>query len=307
MPTPQLPPAQSPTFYPLEHLSLVGIQGSDAQTFLQGQGTQDYRRLADTGALPGAFCTPKGRAVSNVWNVLIEAEPTHIKLVLHASTAPALHQHLSKYIPFFRGSKLSDDQLNYHGLGLSGDGTRALLSDWFGAEANNGVWTRSGHFAFALPDGRAQLWLDARANNYEDWLGRVEGFAIQPTAVWQQLDIAASQPWLESAQSGSFVPQALGLEDNDGISFRKGCYTGQEVVARLHFKGQSKRGLVRLSWQGDAAPESTTLYGEKGPAGEWINWTPTADGGVGLAVIRDVETPPALFIDEQRQCAASVY
>lgn len=294
------------TFYPLDHLSLLDISGSDALTFLQGQGTQDYRRLNDIGALPGAFCTPKGRAVSNVWNVLLAAEPTQLKLVLHASTAPLLQQHLAKYIPFFRGSKLTDDRLNYHGLGMTGDGDAALLNDWFGAPAHNGVWSRHGHFAFALPDGRSQLWLDARADSYEDWLTRIEQYAIEPTSVWQQLDIAAAQPWVEAAQSGTFVPQTLGLEDSDGISFRKGCYTGQEVVARLHFKGQSKRGLVRVQWQGDAEPTGTDLLGDKGPAGEWVNWTKTKNGGVGLAVIRNIETPPALFIDTERQTTAQV-
>ncbi|WP_108125967.1 YgfZ/GcvT domain-containing protein [Saccharospirillum mangrovi] len=294
------------TFYPLEHLSLLGIQGSDALTFLQGQGTQDYRRLSETSALPGAFCTPKGRAVSNVWNVLLEAEPAHLKLVLHASTAPLLQQHLAKYIPFFRGSKLTDDRLNYHGLGITGDGDAALMNDWFGAPAHHGVWTRNGHFAFALPDGRTQLWLDARADSYEDWLTRVEQYSIAPTSAWQQLDIAAAQPWIEAAQSGAFVPQTIGLEDSDGISFRKGCYTGQEVVARLHFKGQSKRGMVRVQWQGKAEPTGTELFGNTGPAGEWINWIGTDSGGAGLAVVRNIEAPTPLFIDADRQIAVQV-
>ncbi|MFG1497724.1 hypothetical protein ABMA57_13915 [Saccharospirillum sp. HFRX-1] len=299
-------PTPQPHFYPLEHLSLIGLQGSDALTFLQGQGTQDYRLLTQSGALPGAFCTPKGRAVSNVWNVLIEPEPTHIKLVLHSTTAAALQQHLSKYIPFFRGSKLIDDSLNYHGLGIAGEGTDELLNDWFGPAADNGIWLRQGHFAFALPDGRAQLWLDARADNYEDWLERIEQQRIEPAEAWQKLDIAAAQPWVQAEQSGQFVPQMLGLEDVSGISFRKGCYTGQEVVARLHYKGQSKRGLLQVRWQGDVAPGGNDVFGEQGPAGEWVNWVRTEDGGEGLAVVRNIETPPPMFVDEQRQIALSV-
>lgn len=289
-------------FFPLEHLSLVGVEGSDALTFLQGQGTQDYRKLSEAGALPGAFCTPKGRTVSNVWNLLLESEPARLKLVLHATSSAALQQHLSKYIPFFRGSRLIDDSLNYHGLGVAGEGVDDLLDDWFGPARNN-IWQRHGHFAFALPDGRAQLWLDARSEHYEAWLERIEQQPVAPNEVWQRLDIAAGQPWVEAAQSGNFVPQVLGLEDVNGISFRKGCYTGQEVVARLHYKGQSKRGLIRLSWQGDADPASADLYGEKGAAGEWVNWVRTAEGGEGLAVIRNIETPPALFLDEARQLA----
>lgn len=296
-------PTQAPHFFPLQHLSLIGVQGSDALTFLQGQGTQDYRDLQHSGALPGAFCSAKGRTVSNVWNVLLEAEPTDLKLVLHASTAPLLQQHLAKYIAFFRGSMMTDDGLNYHGLGISGDGTQALLDDWFGPADAKGIWLRDGHFAFALPDDRAQLWLNARSDSYEDWLTRVEEHPIEPASVWQQLDIVAAQPWVEAAQSGQFVPQMLGLEDKQGISFRKGCYTGQEVVARLHYKGASKRGLIRLHWQGDAEPADTNLYGETGPGGEWINWVRTQSGGAGLAVIRNIETPPALFVDAERQVA----
>lgn len=296
-------PTPEPHFYPLEHLSLLGLQGSDALTFMQGQGTQDYRMLDQSGALPGAFCTPQGRAVSNVWNVLLAAEPAQLKLVLHSTTAAALNQHLNKYIPFFRGSKLSDDRLNYHGLGIAGNGIDALLHDWFGPAADNAVWQRHGHFAFKLPDDRAQLWLDARADSYEDWLTRIEQYPIEAVTAWQQLDIAAGQPWVEAAQSGQFVPQMLGLEDVNGISFRKGCYTGQEVVARLHYKGQSKRGLIRLRWQGNAEPADAKLFDDKGPAGEWVNWVRTETGGEGLAVIRNIETPPAMFVDEARQTA----
>lgn len=288
------------TFYPLDHLSLIGLEGSDTLNFLQGQGTQDYQRLAETGPLPGAFCNAKGRVVSNVWNVLLTTDPTRIKLVLHATAAEGLLRHLRKYIPFFRGSSMVDDHLHYHGLGISGRGASQLLNDWLG-EPVKGVWRRNGHFAFLMPDGRAQLWLDATAEDYENWLERVEQQHAEPCEVWQKLDIKAGYPWVLGEQQESFLPQMLNLDLIDGVSFRKGCYTGQEVVARLHYKGKAKRRLRLLSWTGDQRPQAPTLFDEKGPGGDWVNWQIVDNEGIGLAVIKDTETPPRLFLDESRR------
>lgn len=290
----------TPTFYPLDHLTLVGIEGSDALNFLQGQGTQDYHRLADTGPRPGAFCNAKGRVVSNVWNVLLDADPARVKLVLHASASDGLQRHLGKYIPFFRGSRLVDDHLHYHGLGLTAADSGAVLDEWLGAP-HRGVWQRDGHFAFQLPDGRAQLWLDARAGNYEDWLEHVEQQPVRPREEWQRLDLEACYPWVQGDQHEAFLPQTLNLDLLDGVSFRKGCYTGQEVIARLHYKGKAKRRLARLTWNTAEPPAGPQLYTDKGPGGDWVNWQATGDGGIGLAVVKETETPPRLFLDEGRR------
>ena len=288
------------TFFPLEHLSILGVSGSDALTFLQGQGTQDYNRLVETGPKPGAFCNAKGRVVANVWNVALATDPADVKLVIHASAAEGLHRHLKKYIPFFRGSHMADERLNYHGLGIVSPNSGELLDEWFGP-AKQGVWQRGGHFAFQLPDGRALLWLNAQAEDYETRLERIEGFPVRPTEDWQRLDIEAGYAWVTAEHQERFVPQMLGLDHLDGISFKKGCYTGQEVVARLHYKGQSKRGLSRLAWAEAEQPDSPNLYTETGNGGEWVNWLVTNGEGFGLAVIKDTEHPPRLFLDEGRR------
>ncbi|GGX69756.1 CAF17-like 4Fe-4S cluster assembly/insertion protein YgfZ [Saccharospirillum salsuginis] len=293
------------TFYPLDHLSILSIAGSDALSFLQGQGTQDYNRLTSSGPKPGAFCTPKGRVVANVWNLPLASDPAEVKLVISASASEGLQKHLKKYIPFFRGSRLADEHLHYHGLGVVAPNTGEVLDDWFG-EGEQGVWQRGGHFAFQLPDGRAQIWLNARADDYEDRLERVEAATVKPNEAWQRLDIEAGYAWVGADHQERFVPQMLNLDHLDGISFKKGCYTGQEVVARLHYKGQSKRGLSRLAWSGNTPPEGPNLFTEKGQGGEWVNWQAGEDGGVGLAVIKDTEHPPRLFLDEGRRVELKV-
>lgn len=288
------------TFYPLEHLCILGVAGTDALTFLQGQGTQDYLHLSDNGPQPGAFCTPKGRVVANVWNLVLATEPAEVKLVLSASACDGLQKHLKKYIPFFRGSRLTDERLHYHGVGLAGSNVEATLDDWLGP-GQHGIWQRNGHFAFILPDGRAHLWLDARADDYEAWLERIEQSSVLPCEAWQKLDIQAGYAWTEADHQERFVPQVLDLDHLNGIAFNKGCYTGQEVVARLHYKGKSKRGLARLTWTGDARPQDSTVYTDTGQGGEWVNWVSHRDGGSGLAVIKDTEQPPTLFLDEGRR------
>jgi folate-binding protein YgfZ len=287
-------------FYPLEHLAITGITGSDTLNFLQGQGTQDYLQLSQRPAMPGAFCNAKGRVVANVWNVLLQQEPADIKLISHVSSAPLLQSHLKKYIPFFRGSRLTDDRMAYHGLGVSG----AAVDEWLNASLGSGhagVWQQNGHFAFVLPDGRAQYWLLATADDYENRLAAIEQEKVHPCEHWQRLDIEAGYPWVDEHHHLSFVPQMLNLDELDGISFKKGCYTGQEVVARLHYKGQSKRTLFSLSWDNEARPERPNLYSETGSAGEWVNWVKTGDRGAGLAVMKSSDVTKVLFLDEDRR------
>ncbi|MCH8529676.1 MAG: hypothetical protein LAT65_02370 [Saccharospirillum sp.] len=287
--------------YPLEHLAITGFSGTDTLNFLQGQGTQDYLQMGERPALPGAFCNAKGRVVTNVWNLLLQQDPADIKLICHASSAPLLQAHLKKYLPFFRGSRMQDERLVFHGLGLSGP----AVTDWLNAslgQASKGVWQKQGHFAFVLPDGRAQYWLNATAEDYEDRLAAIEQETVCPGEVWQRLDIEAGYPWVEAHQHLSFIPQMLNLDTLEGVSFKKGCYTGQEVVARLHYKGQSKRTLGSLTWSGDAVPDSLNLYNETGPAGEWVNWVKPDDFGAGLAVLKSSDRDQPLFLDEGRRC-----
>ncbi len=293
-------PGETPAFYPLDHLAVLDITGTDALSFLQGQGTQDYLKRLPLEPLPGAFCTPKGRVVANVWNVLLATEPATVKLIVHRSATETLQRHLGKYIPFFRGSKLTEQSQALHGLGLSGPETEAWLTLTLG-EGNKGVWRKGSHFAFTLPDGRAQLWLDAMAADYEPLMDQIENARVRPTADWQRLDILAGYPWVDASLSGEFVPQSIGLEQLNGISFNKGCYTGQEVISRLHYKGQSKRGLQRLRWQGDIMPAGPEIYTATGTAGIWINWLAEGEQCLGLAMVKLTADTPALFLDSERQ------
>ncbi|WP_028669411.1 YgfZ/GcvT domain-containing protein [Saccharospirillum impatiens] len=293
-------PGDTPVFYPLDHLAVIDITGSDALNFLQGQGTQDYLKRLPREPLPGAFCTPKGRVVANVWNVLLASEPATVKLVTDRSSAETLGRHLGKYIPFFRGSKLTDQSQALHGLGLHGAQTDSWLTRVLG-NSIDGIWHKGGHFAFHLPDGRAQLWLDALAEDYEQLMEQIEHSRVQPPTDWQRLDILAGYPWVSASLTGAFVPQSIGLERLDGISFNKGCYTGQEVISRLHYKGQSKRGLQRLRWHGDAEPESADIYTQTGTAGTWINWVTGGEHCLGLAMIKQSTETPTLFLDSERQ------
>lgn len=298
--TDSVTPGEAPVFYPLEHLAVLDITGADALSFLQGQGTQDYLKRLPREPLPGAFCTPKGRVVANVWNVLLATEPATVKLVTDRSCAETLQRHLGKYIPFFRGSRLTDQSQALHGLGLYGPETQAWLNLTLG-EGNNGVWRKGGHFAFTLPDGRAQLWLDALADDYDPLLEQIENARVRPVADWQRLDILAGYPWVPASLTGEFVPQSIGLEQLDGISFNKGCYTGQEVISRLHYKGQSKRGLQRLRWKSDAMPAGQTIYTATSTAGTLINWVADGEQYLGLAMVKLAPDTPALYLDSERQ------
>jgi folate-binding protein YgfZ len=298
--TPADQPDTTTAFFRLEHLAVLDISGSDALTFLQGQGTQEYLKQLPQQPLPGAFCTAKGRVVANVWNVLVASDPATVKLVVHRSSAEPLRQHLAKYIPFFRGSKLTDESQTHHGVGLSGTDNHRWLTQSLG-DPELGVWRKGEHFAFVLPDGRCQLWLADTEDDFESLMARIEAAGIQASSHWQRLDILAGYPWVDASHTAEFVPQVIGLDRLHGISFDKGCYTGQEVIARLHYKGQSKRSLQRLAWQGSASPATSALYSEKGVGGTWVNWVTDGEHRLGLAIIKQTEPPQSLYLDADRQ------
>jgi len=283
------------TAYPLEHLAIVSIAGVDTKKFLQGQCTQDMSALQKDTAIPGAFCTAKGRTVSNVCLVDTDNSVPLIQMVCHQSSAEPLTSHLSKYIAFFRGTELKNNDRRYHGIGLSGTDSQSFI--------NSLQLSPKPHFSALLPDGRSMIWLDSLAGDYEQILEKIEELSFLPSTHWQKMDIENKILWLEALQTESWIPQNFNLDTTGGISFNKGCYTGQEVVARLHFKGQSKKRLYSLSWPSNTGLSVDKVYLEQGSAGDVVQTTTIQNQTYALAILKSESAEKALFIDEKRQVA----
>lgn len=209
-------------------LAAVSFRGRDARNFLQGYLTCDTADLRADALLPTALCNLKGRVVMNGW---CTAENEHdVLLVLHASLVDSVAQFLEPYLRFSRHTALADiraEVLLLASLDLEVEGGLAL-------DPRRRLFPIS-----ALPEGRA-LWEHHPHVSPQAWLAALTADGI---------------PLVSAAVSGTFLPQMLNLDTLGAIDFDKGCYLGQEVVARAQHRGQVKRRLIPLLWQGPAAPE----------------------------------------------------
>lgn len=223
---------------PLESFAILEVYGKDAERFLQGQCTAQLAHANETFAPLAAFCTPKGRMVANTR--IFRPEPERYWLIMHPSIVDALEQHLRKYSVFYKATLNVRTDIMLQGIHAS---STALMTYTAALPATlPGAWVHCGNNGYLLQiEGDACLiWIGTSECPYSLNGGNLA------QGEWQRLQIDAGIAWLQASQSDAWLPQMINWEALGGISFKKGCYTGQEVVARAHFRGQVKRRLMHL-------------------------------------------------------------
>ena len=275
-------------FSRLDHEGLLAVRGVDAAKFLQGQVTCNLSYLSPQRSSLGARCTPKGRMLSSFR--IIEDGDGYL-LAMAADLLEAQLADLKKYAVFSK-SALSDESAQWVRYGLSG-GDEVLNA--FGLELPaeaDAIARHEALLAVRLSDGRAELW--APADQAEALDQRLATQLAQKTVEhWLLAQIRAGIGQVVGATRELFIPQMINLQAVGGVSFKKGCYTGQEIVARMQYLGKLKRRLYRLSLnQGDApAPAPATelfspVHGSS--VGEVVLAAANDSGGVELlAVLTD--------------------
>jgi folate-binding protein YgfZ len=245
--------ADSAFFCPLSHEGVLAVRGADAAKFLQGQLTCNLNYLSDTQASLGARCTQKGRMQSS-FRILLQGDGVLLAMATEL-LEPQLAD-LKKYAVFSK-SKLTDESAAWARFGLANaDQALAGLGLELPAETDSVVRTDS-LIAIRVSPGRAELWTPAD-----------QGETVR-TQLAAQLEEAELNEWLLGqirAGIGQvmpqtrelFIPQMLNLQAVGGVSFKKGCYTGQEIVARMQYLGKLKRRLYRLSLNAAELPEPGT-------------------------------------------------
>lgn len=263
-------------FSVLPDLALLEISGPDSERFLQGQLTCDVAALQAGLWTLGACCTAKGRMVANF--VIGRQEQTFWLRLPHEQVA-ALRQHLSRYAVFFK-TTLTDRSDDWQVLGaVPARTTPALLTQ------PQPLQNVADGLELQWPDGRRERWLAGSAASHGADNGQ-----------WAAADIRQGLIWVTAASREQWVPQHIDWHHQGGISFRKGCYTGQEIVARLQYLGKSKKTVLQLhSEQPLSLAVLTPLQDEQGKAiGEVACWA----GQQGLAVINAGSLPNVLIADD---------
>ena len=288
---------------PLTERGLLRVTGSDAEKFLQAQITNDLRDVTAARSGPGAYCTPQGRMVANFRTL---RHGSDLELATVGDILPGLVERLT-YFRLRAQVVFEDCTGEIVQLGLAGPGgadalARASLDapgDLHGVTTRDGtrvvrVETEPERYEILAPAGSGpDLW-DALAG---------EGVAAVGPAAWRLLDVRGGIPWIHAANAEAFVPQMANLHAIDGISFTKGCFPGQEIVARLRYRGTLKRRMYRLRTAGarEPAPGDAVTTAAGRAAGKVVLSAPAPDAGHELLAVLPVdvaESAEDLFLSD---------
>jgi folate-binding protein YgfZ len=243
----------------LSHLGLIGVTGEDAQAFLQAQLSCDIKGLGREASSLGAYCSPKGRMLANF---LVWPEGGGYCLALSRSIVGPTAKRLGMFV--LRSKVVVADRTGERILiGAAGAAAERTLHAALGnvptrpqgvshGDRATVIRLASNRFLVAADPGRAvSLWTTLSGK-------------LRPvgTPCWEWLDIAAGIPLVTARTQDEFVPQMANLELLGGVSFQKGCYPGQEVVARTQYLGKAKRRLFLARVEGAEPRSGDLLYSE---------------------------------------------
>jgi folate-binding protein YgfZ len=291
-------PLSSTAIAPLPQYSIMEIAGLDAERFLQGQTSAQVTLANGEFAPLTAFCSPKGRVLAN--GQLMRVDETRYWLLLDIGVADPLHAHLAKYAPFY---KVEITRPETRIFGIVGEDAAAQVEAQLDVTAPV-AWAMAQSDAAVIlhhPGPTPRFMVVAPEDAALPAWKAFEGIATPVgNAVWRLQDIQAGLAWLGDSQRDSYLPQMINWEALGGISFRKGCYTGQEVVARAHFRGQVKKRLLRAQLENDTLPApGTPVHDADGKfQGDIVCAALNADGKAEvLAIITQRDEPRELNVD----------
>ena len=263
----------------LSHFGLIGFSGEEAQTFLHGQITNDLRGLRENAAVFAGYLSPKGRMLANF---LVMKRREDVLVMLPEALRESIQKRLTMFI--LRSKvKSRDAGTEWVRLGVNGADAAALVAEVLGVAAPEGMMALAqGEQAFALRlgDGRFDLFIapDAAPAAWEKLTARAR--PVGATA-WDWLMVQTGVPVVLPQTQDHFVPQMANMEILGGISFNKGCYPGQEIVARSQYLGKVKRRLHLAHLDAEAKPGDELFAPDPADqsAGLIANAAPAPDGG----------------------------
>jgi len=268
----------------LSHTGIIKVTGDDATDFLQNQLTNDIKRVTESKAQLSAWCNPKGRTIATF--IIHKRQDTYY-LTLSADLMEYVLKRLSMYV--MRSKVVLEDV------------TESIVHFGFtGSPALETVELGSDDYAATIDGELSIITIPGTTPRYEVigemedatrlWKQLREHATPVNNEAWTYLNIANGLPVVTQASQEAWIPQMLNLQIIDGVSFKKGCFPGQEIVARLKYLGKNKRRAFRLEIDTDSIPSVGELImaeGESAEAGKVLNAAFNPDGKVEvLAVLK---------------------
>ncbi|WP_287932116.1 folate-binding protein, partial [Achromobacter sp.] len=279
---------------PLDDFAVFSASGADALTFLHGQLTQDVTGLPADAARLAGYCTAKGRLLATLvmWRGAAPAEDApQLYALVRQDLAAALIKRLSMFV--LRAKvKLAPAALHVAGVQADPAQLAALeaaagalpRTPWQRAELPSGTW-----IAAPAAGAVARWWWIASDEQLAAAAPLAAVLGQIPAAQWHAADLAAGIPWITTATQDVFIPQTVNLDLIQGVSFTKGCYPGQEVVARSHYRGTVKRrmafGTIVDAGVADAALAGQDVFDATQPGEPTGRIVDAARGDDGVSVL----------------------
>ena len=272
--------AQGTTICDLSQFGTLRVSGEEAQSFLQNLLSNDIREVSATRAQLSSFNTAKGRMLATM---LIWREGDDYMLQLPRALSEPIRKKLSMYVLRAR-VKVTDAGDEIVTLGLSGANAREILRTQFGELPQQpfSVIAAAQGSAITISDTR---FLVSTTASHAAALWTAFGEHCQPVGsiCWDWLNIHSGIPVILPQTQEQFVAQMANFELVGGVNFKKGCYPGQEIVARMQYLGKLKRRMYLAHLDGSAAPQpgdelfSADMEGQA--SGMIVNAAPAPDGG----------------------------
>jgi len=237
------------TFLQLNQFDLVMVQGPDAKKFLQGQVSCDVDELALDQSLSGVVCNLKGRVISDFRLVQLGEDCV---LQLETGLGPVIKAVLDKYIVFSK-AKTSLVTARFKRYGLLGNDSHRLLTDVFGCcpLVDGKVIQKQNVSVIKIPGlvPRYEIWVesDSGTSPDPDVIEVIQQSSLSATSEdWKIEDMRAGIIHIDADMTEVYLPQQLNFDIGGLINFKKGCYTGQEIVARMYYRSTAKKRLYHL-------------------------------------------------------------
>lgn len=272
---------------------LIKVNGADAESFLQNQLTNDIRNVSDTSHQASAWCSPKGRIIAN-FRIYKREDSFYLALsrdlIEHVMKKLRMYVMMSKVVI----EDVSDSIIHFSFAGKNADN---LMQEILGIQIPSDAETIQHNEITLL---RSEMSSDENSSRFDIFIDGVE----PAKALWSQcekvatavsgagsryLNITSGSPEITAASSESWIPQMVNYIHINGVDFKKGCYPGQEVVARLNYLGKTKRRMYRLQIESKQLPlVGAVIKSDKdAEAGKVLNAVVTADGKVeALAILK---------------------
>lgn len=269
-------------FARLKHRATLALSGPDAARFLQGQVTCDVNALSEEHSPAGAFCTPQGRMICDFR--LMQQRADQLLLLTESDVVEAALEAFQKYIVFSK-AEIADASANWAQIALWGADALELAQATSPQAASS--W-REGDILWTTVDdaGVVEACLPAaQASALENRLAA--GATAVEASAYRRHEIDRGIGHVRGQTVGMFLPQMLNYQLTGRISFTKGCYTGQEVVARMHYRGKVKRAMVIAGIESGEPEPGEALYRDDSEqvVGNVVCAETSPDGGARMLVV----------------------